>query len=332
MQKQHSWQGSCATALALACLQVGAHAAPTAYTGHLTGTAIDALSGQPLAGAQVTAGQRSTVTDAQGRFDLDVPAAAGQTVRATAPGHAPGLLRVDVSERALTLATLTLTPAAGNTRVLDLGASASATLTPIDPANHAEAMPGSYLQGVGASTQAIETFGVVNLVARDRLSAQRLDLAPGARTTIRIPAASRGAPLPTTLALSSLNEASGLWIEEGSATLRGSGASLYYEGSVSHLGFWSATRPVPTVQVHGSVCQPEGIEAAAATARTDALDRAVGAEARVLPDGSFHTAIPWGAQARLQVRSSTGQQTESLILGPSGSDITLATCLPWHAR
>lgn len=330
MQKQHSWQGSCAAALALACLQVGAHAAPTTHTGHLTGTAIDALSGQPLAGAQVTAGQRSTFTNAQGRFDLDVPAAAGQTVRATAPGHAPGLLRVDVSERATTLATLSLTPAAGHTRILDQEPSVNATLTPIDPANHAEALPGSYLQSVGASTQAIETFGAVHLEARDRLSGQRRDLAPGARTTIRIPATSRGGALPTTLALSSLNEASGLWVHEGSATLRGSGASLYYEGAVSRLGFWSATRPVPTVQVHGSVCQPEGIEAA--MARTDALDRAVGAEARVLPDGSFHTAIPWGAQARLQVRSSTGQQTEPLTLGPSDSDITLANCLPWRAR
>lgn len=330
MQKQRSWQGFCATALALACLQVSAHAAPTTHTGRLTGTAIDALSGQPLAGAQVTAGQRSTFTDAQGRFDLDVPAAAGQTVRATAPGHAPGLLRVDVSERATTLATLTLTPAAGNTRAFDLGASINATLTPLDPGNHAEAMPGSYLQGVGSSTQAIETFGAVHLEARDRLNGQRQNLAPGARATLRIPPASRGGALPTTLALSSLNEASGLWVQEGSATLRGSGASLYYEGVVSHLGFWSATRPVPTVQVHGSVCQPDSIEAA--TARTDALDRAMGAETRVLPDGSFHTAIPWGAQARLQVRSNAGHQTEPLVLGPSGTDITLANCLPWRAR
>lgn len=330
MATQLSWQGSCATALALACLQVSAHAAPTAHTGHLTGTAIDAPSGQPLAGALVTAGQRSTLTDAQGRFSLDVPAAAGQTVRATAPGHAPGLARIDVSERATTLATLALTPAAGNTRVLDLGSTINATLTPIDAANHAEAMPGSYLQGVGSSTQAIETFGVAHLEARDRLSGQPRDPAPGTRATIRIPAVSRGSALPATVALSSLNEASGLWVQEGSATLRGSGASLYYEGSVSHLGFWSANRPVQTVQVHGSVCQPERIEAA--TVRTDALDSAMGAEVRVLSDGSFHTAIPWGAPARLQVRNSAGQQVEPLILGPASNDITLANCLPWRTR
>lgn len=326
MATQLSWPGSCATALALACLHMSAHAAPAAHTGHLTGTAIDALSGQPLAGAQVTAGQRSTLTDALGRFNLDVPAAAGQTVRATAPGHAPGLARVDVSERATTLATLALTPAAGNTRALDAGT----TLTAIDPASQAEAMPGSYLQSVGSSTQAIETFGAVHFAARDRLSGQRPDLAPGARVTLRIPASSRGGALPATVALSSLNEASGLWVQEGSATLRGSGASLYYEGSASHLGFWSASRPVPTVQVHGSVCQPEGIEAA--SVRTEALDSAQSADGRVLPDGSFHTAIPLGAQARLQVRTSTGQQTEPLVLGPATGDITLASCLPWRAR
>jgi hypothetical protein len=354
----HAWQGRCATTMALVFLQAQAHAAPGPLSGHITGLTINALTGQAIAGAQVTAGRHVTLSDAQGRFDIDVAAAAGQTVRATFPGYATGITRLDVNEGAAALATLGLVPThgtntwdqgsaltaqvPGSTAQVTLpsaslvdrasgraisGARVTAMVTPIDPSAHAAALPGSYLRGVGRqSTLPVESFGAIHLEVRDRLSGQLVGLAPGARATVRIPASSRGsAPLPATLALSHLDEASGLWLEEGMAALRGNGASLYYEGAVSRLAFWAANLPAPTIQVHGSVCPPGN--GGAVNVHTDDLNHTEAAQGQVLANGSFHVSMRQGGQAMLQARS-VGQSSESLLLGPSNADIELPDCLP----
>lgn len=334
------------------------HAEAMAAKSRLQGQVLHALTGQVIAGAQVTVGQQSTTTDARGRFDLRVDAAAGQTVLAARPGYARGVSRVDALAGSTAQATLRLVPvssvaswpnATAPVSVLVPGSSAQVALpasslvdrssgqlapgavmaqvTTLDPRTRPAAMPGSYLQSVGGSTQAIESFGVIHIEAKDRATGQPRELIPGAMAVVHIPAGQPGAALPTTVALSHLDESSGLWVQEGSATLRGHGASLHYEGTVSRLGYWSATRPVDTIQVHGSVCLPENT--GAVTVRTDDVGHAMAAEAPALPNGGFHVALRAGGQATLQAQAP-GQSSDPVTLGPSMVDIELTDCLPLH--
>jgi hypothetical protein len=295
----NAWQGLRVAAVALAAgMNGGAQAAPKAPTGHLQGFAVNAVSGQAIGGVQVLAGGKVVTTDAHGHFDLIVAPATGQTVHATHPGYAPGLARVEVNASQTTLIVLPLTPQAS-------------AITPIDLSTRPDAMPGSYLQAVGTSTQAVESFGAVHLA--------------GAPAVVRIPVHLPSAPPPATATLSRLDESSGLWVEAGRATLRGHGSTLYYEAPASQAGFWAANRPVPTIQVHGSICLPDGADGV--SVRTDDMDHAMAAEVKTLPNGSFHVSMRLGGQATLQARSET-QSSGPITLGPSNVDIELLSCLP----
>jgi hypothetical protein len=76
--------------------------------GTLGGTVTDAITGQPVAGAAVTAGDQQGGTDAQGRFAFTLPPGE-YTVTASAFGYDAGTVRATVTEGATTTADLTLT-------------------------------------------------------------------------------------------------------------------------------------------------------------------------------------------------------------------------------
>src|SRR5262245_38662702 len=64
----------------------------------LPGRVVDAVSGRGVAGVQLTIGSRTIVTDAEGRFQLDVPAGRWE-IDVTARDHLPRTIAVDAGSQ-----------------------------------------------------------------------------------------------------------------------------------------------------------------------------------------------------------------------------------------
>ncbi len=79
-------------------------------TGTVRGVVRNAVNGQPIGGATVTAGNRSALSDAGGRFEIEQVAAGGSTVRASFTLFEPGESRVDVAAAGTVDTDIRLTP------------------------------------------------------------------------------------------------------------------------------------------------------------------------------------------------------------------------------
>jgi hypothetical protein len=88
-----------------------------------TGRVVDAVSGRPIPGVQVTIGSRAAVTDAEGRFHVDVSPGHWEIV-VNAPDYLPRTIAVDVVEGAQSVAPLEiqLVPRKGFEEHLDVTA------------------------------------------------------------------------------------------------------------------------------------------------------------------------------------------------------------------
>ncbi|MEE9302827.1 MAG: carboxypeptidase regulatory-like domain-containing protein [Thiotrichaceae bacterium] len=127
----------------------------------------------------------------------------------------------------------------------------TANLTPINPAANVNAMPGDYSaideQG---NAHVIESFGALSATFNDA-SGNELNLAPNTQATIRIPVSSRNGTIPQTIPLYYFEESSGLWIQQGTATL--DATSTFYEGTVSHFTVWNADILYDSITITGCV-------------------------------------------------------------------------------
>jgi len=111
-----------------------------------------------------------------------------------------------------------------------------------------QTMPGD-LRGQDAEGNAVQltTYGmmVVELTGDNN---QNLDLASGMKATLTFPLPSSNAAADE-IPMWHLNEISGVWLEEGTATKQGS--SMVAE--VSHFSFWNCDDPYPLVYINGRI-------------------------------------------------------------------------------
>lgn len=129
------------------------------------------------------------------------------------------------------------------------------SLTPVDVSGEEiGAFPGDFA-GVSNSGESniLLSFGAMEIaVAKD---GQTLDLAPGSVATIRIPVYTAGASIGDRIDLWTLDEASGIWIQEGSGTVvasTGSPTTLALEATIGHLSWWNADK-FPERSAEGTV-------------------------------------------------------------------------------
>lgn len=323
-----------------------------APTGTVQGRVVASADSAPVANAKVALGTLSTQTGADGRFTLaGVPAAARAVLRVEADGFVDGLVTLAVRGNATVTAAprlvlagapvtfdaaaaATVAAATGPAQVSlpagslvndTTGAAATGTITAritaIDPAADPQAMPGDYSV---SDTVRIESFGAVKVTLQDAAGA-RLDLRPGSQATIRIPLSSRAGTPPATIPLYWFDESTGRWVREGTATLAGTAPNQYYEGQVSHFTFWNADQEQDTIFVNGCVRNPAGAAIADAQVRTVGLDYSGSASDLSAADGSFRVAMKRGGRASLYAEA--GNTSNTVVAGPSQTDITLATCL-----
>ena len=354
------WRWPLAMALMLVLAGCGGDddgAATPAATGTVSGTVVASGNGAALASVTVTSAARSTSTAADGSYTLtDVPAGDGKVVAFELAGHAKGVRTVSVAEGATARANVRLTPV-GATQSFDAttavtitvpgtpaqvslpaaglvtaaGAAptgaATAEVTPINPATDPNNMPGNYTAQAagGGAPQPIESFGALNVTLKDA-AGNALNLAAGKTATIRIPLATRSASVPATIPLFYFDETTGLWVQEGTATLAGTAPNQYYEGTVSHFTYWNADQVTNTIRVLGCVQDSAGAPVAGADVDSYGSDYSGHDHVTSNVDCKFAVAILKGGVANIVAQVGNRSSSPARV-GPSQVDIVLSDAL-----
>ncbi len=109
-------------------------------------------------------------------------------------------------------------------------------------------MPGD-LRGINEDAEEVQlaTYGMM-AVELEGEQGQKLSLKEGMKATLIFPQAA-GNNTPNTIPMWHLDEESGIWVEEGTATL----VENSYVGEVSHFSFWNCDIPFPCVSIYGKV-------------------------------------------------------------------------------
>ena len=353
------WALALALTLGIAACGSGDDSVPplAAATGAISGTVVASNTGAALDGVVVTSAGRSASTAADGSYTLtEVPVGDGQVVAFVRAGHAKGVLVVPVTLGATTAANARLTPV-GATQSFDAatattitvagtpaqvslpaaglvnasGAVATGTVTaevtPINPATNPANMPGNYMaQALGNNTaQPIESFGALNVTLKDA-AGNALNLAAGQTATIRIPLATRSASVPATIPLFYFNETTGLWVEEGTATLAGTAPNEYYEGTVSHFTYWNADQVIDTIRVIGCVQDEAGAKVTGAEVSSYGSNYSGRNSVFTNANCDFAVAIRKGSIANVVAQVGNRSSSPARV-GPSQVDIVLGSAL-----
>ena len=329
---------------------------PAQAAGTVHGTVVASSTGADLAGVAVVVAGHSTVTAADGSYTLTaVPAGDGQVVTYSLAGYAKGVVPVSVTSGAVAQASARLTPVSASQTVdatsggvigvagspaqvtLPAGGLVSASgaaatgpvrveLTVIDPASDPANMPGNYTaQTAGGGTAQIESFGALQVTLTDASGAS-LNLASGKTATLRIPLSSRSAVPPATVPLFYLNETTGLWVQEGSASLTGTAPDQYYEGTVGHFSYWNADQITETIRVFGCVQDAAARRVASALVHTSGSDYSGIDLDWSNANGDFVVRMRKDSIASLMAELGP-RSAASVRVGPSSTDITLGACL-----
>jgi uncharacterized protein YfaP (DUF2135 family) len=344
----------CQTVAPANCATAAANVTVTA-AGMITGRAIDSATAQGVAGVRVGAGGRSTTTDATGAFRLDgVGTGSRLSVVFSSDTHAETARiasvaatgSTDVQARLVRIGTTadvavdtggTVTLTGSPARVVLAPASVqradgsiptgnvTVRLTPINPASDTAVMPGDFTTVVGGVSTPIESFGAMEVRLTDSAGAA-LNLRAGQTAALRIPLASRAALPPATIPLFHFDSAAGRWVQEGTATLAGTGANRYYEGTVSHFTVWNADQVMNTVRVSGCVADALGVRVAGALVASDGIDYSGSSTITTDANGNFTIPIRLNSTATL-VGLSNGLLTNTLSAGPYAADTQLTNCL-----
>jgi hypothetical protein len=225
-------------------------------------------AGNPIPGVSISAGGQTTTTDIDGAFLLNqVPFAERLMVTAVKPGYFKGNYGLKPSKGAISVIEMRLIDNAPNFSVnlnsaqnllLDNGAgiqlpansvqSASGAIhtgnlnvaiVHLNPSDNdfANVTPGGDLLGTrtNGELRQLYSYGMLMVQMTDD-SGNELQLAPGNSSTITFPVPPEMiGNAPPTIPLWHLNETTGIWEEEGTASLQGSN----YVGSVSHFSTWN---------------------------------------------------------------------------------------------
>lgn len=245
-------------------------------TAILQGNVVDE-NGNPAQGVNITVGAKTAVTDAKGYFrirnaSLDKLASlvtAEKTgyfkaFRVFSASAAVNHVKIKLLKKTL---TGSLNGSGGGVVTLSNGSSITFSANSIskasggaysgtvniyaayiDPTSQdiGETVPGSFLADDKDNKRVILASYAMMAVELESPAGEKLQITTGntAKLNFSIPS-SLQASAPNTIALWYVDEKTGLWKEEGSATKNGNA----YEGTVKHFTYWNCDYPGPTVNV-----------------------------------------------------------------------------------
>lgn len=185
-----------------------------------------------------------------------------------------------------------------------------------------EIMPGN-LQGMNDQGEevALATYGMM-AVELTGSGGEELNIADGQTATLTFPVpAEIQASAPAEIPLWSFDEAVGVWVEEGSATLQGEN----YVGQVSHFSFWNCDAPFPLINLTGSVIDENDNPIANLSVRISA-NTAGGANMGygwTNVEGVFSGKVPKGEELLIEVIDECGNVIFSETFGPYSADVNI---------
>lgn len=258
---------------------------PAPVTATVQGNILDE-NGDPAAGVTVKAGNKNAITDAKGYFriinaSLDKSASlvtaektgyfkAYRSFSASkAANHivikltkkqlsgvisaAGGEITID-NDAKLSLPANGVVKAAGGNYTGDIKVYAAY----IDPtaADIGATVPGSFMADNAASQRVILASYGMMAVELESAAGEKLQIASGklAKLTMPIPASILSSA-PASISLWYIDEATGLWKEEGKASRSGNN----YIGEVKHFSFWNCDIGLPTVMLSVTLKNGEGL-------------------------------------------------------------------------
>ena len=195
----------------------------------------------------------------------------------------------------------------------------AAVIDPTSP-DIAQIVPGSF-QGNDADNYRVllKSFGML-AVELEGSSGEQLQIASGKMAKLRftIPSSLRSSA-PATIPLWSVDEATGLWKQEGSATK----TNDYYEGDVSHFSFWNCDISIPTVYVEMTIVTVEGPLSHVQVK----LTRPNGASSYGYTDSSGHVGglVPKNEALVVEVMNTCHQPIYTQNVGPFSTNTNLVT-------
>jgi hypothetical protein len=192
----------------------------------------------------------------------------------------------------------------------------------IDPtsADISQIVPGS-VQGTDANNYRVvlKSFGML-AVDLEGNSGEQLQIATGKTAKLRftIPSSLRSTA-PATIPLWSVDETTGLWKQEGSATK----GTDYYEGDVSHFSFWNCDVSSQTVFLEMTIVTAEGPLSHVQVK----LTRPNGASSYGYTDSSGHVGgqVPKNEALTLEVLNTCNQAIYAQNVGPFSTNTNLGT-------
>lgn len=326
---------------------------PEPITANLQGNIIDE-NGQPAAGVTIKAGGTTAITDAGGYFRINNASLDKKTALVTAEksGYFKALrtfsatdgtnqVIIQLIKRSL---AGTVSGTTGGDAVLSNGAkitlpangvvnaATGAAYTGsikvfaafIDPtsSNIDQVVPGSFMAtNKDGGRVTLASFGML-AVELEGASGEKLQIKSGSAATLSAPIpSSLQASAPATLPMWFVDETTGLWKEEGSATRQGN----TYVGDVKHFTYWNYDSQLPAIHIEMTVKDANGnpvvhayvrvVRAAAPNAGaghgyTDSLGHAAGMVAANEP-------------LVLQIRDLCGNVVYTQNIGPFSSNTNL---------
>ncbi|NII26806.1 carboxypeptidase regulatory-like domain-containing protein [Pseudoflavitalea sp. X16] len=315
----------------------------------------------PVSGATVKAGSISVTTNASGLFNLSnisVDKHAGM-VTVEKEGYFKGIKTIVVTPNKNNSVSIQLikkiaagnfngnsggtvtVPSGGNivfpaSGIVQEGSTTAYTGTVsvsaffINPeaSNFSEITPGT-LRGINSANQetGLQSFGMM-AVELNGANGEKLQLASGktASLTFPIPASLQG-QAPATIPLWSLDEKTGLWKEEGTATRQGNN----YVGTVSHFSFWNCDAPFAIIDFTATIKNQQGValggvKVVISATGTDTLG-SISGHGYTNIDGVVSGKIPANRNLVMKVYNQCGNLTHTQNVGPftANSDLGVVT-------
>jgi hypothetical protein len=312
----------------------------------------------PVFNAGITAGNKTTTTDKFGYFHItaaSVPQVAG-FVKVSRAGYFPGYKTFLAHDGGKAFIRVKLLPQnnpgnidAGTGGAVDLPGGARVSLpsnavviassgTTYTGAIHVSAhfLDPSNIQAVQLQSpgdtrgvdedghlRLLNTYSILAVELRSN-TGELLQIAPGKQAAITMPVpASLAGTAPTSIALWSFDETTGLWKEEGKATKNGSN----YTGNVSHFSFWTGAVGIPlvefSVQIINTALQPVANAAIGIRGAGEPFNAGFGRFGYTDANGFVSGSIPANRQLILNVLTPCETEAYSHPFATTASDLDL---------
>lgn len=192
-------------------------------------------------------------------------------------------------------------------------------LDPSDPATFRQ-MPGDLrAQNADGQAKVLKTFGMIG-VEISSPSGDPLQLAPGKKATIGLPIpASIQASAPSSIPLWHFDDATGYWLEDGSATRKGNN----YVGEVSHFSFWNCDVPADYIILDGCLGDLTGQPLANVAISLTSAQFGTGS-GYTDAQGLFGGVVPANEELILKVWDDCNSVVYETTIGPFATNTTLS--------